>query len=301
MSLVSIGIPVYNGQNYIMDSINSVLCQTFDDFELIISDNASTDDTKKICMEYAGRDRRIRYHRNDENLGYAKNFNKVFELSGGTYFKWISHDDVIHPTFLEKCVRVMDEFPDIIGVFPGMAYIDEFGKVIQYCSKDYSILGDDHAGRLHELMNHEIDGTEIFWSIYSLLRRDVLGKTSLHGTYVAADRVLLLELVLQGKIKHIDDVLLFIRKHPGSSMKICRLPKERYKWVNSERTPFLVFPSWNVTYQQYKAISRYDISMIQKIKGYYEVSRKIVKKDLRTLGGEIKVVGKEFIGMKDFR
>ena len=150
-------------------------------------------------------------------------------------------------------------------------------------------------------MNHEIDGTEIFWSIYSLLRRDVLGKTSLHGTYVAADRVLLLELVLQGKIKHIDDVLLFIRKHPGSSMKICRLPKERYKWVNSERTPFLVFPSWNVTYQQYKAISRYDISMIQKIKGYYEVSRKIVKKDLRTLGGEIKVVGKEFIGMKDFR
>ena len=301
MSLVSIGIPVYNGQNYIRESINSVLSQTFDDFELIISDNASTDDTKEICMEFAGRDSRVRYHRNDENLGYAKNFNKVFELSSGTYFKWIPHDDIIHPTFLEKCIRVMDEFPDVIGVFPGMAYIDERGKVIQYCSKDYSIMGEDHAGRLRELMNLEIDGTEIFWSIYSLLRRDVLGKTSLHGTYVASDRVLLLELVLQGKIKHIDDMLLFIRKHPESSMKICRLPKERYKWANSGRTPLLVFPSWNVAYQHYKTIGRYDVGIIQRFKGYYEVSRKIVKKDLRTLGGEIKVVGKELIGMKDVR
>jgi hypothetical protein len=133
------------------------------------------------------------------------------------------------------------------------------------------------------------------------LRRDVLGKTSLHGTYVAADRVLLLELVLQGKIKHIDDVLLFIRKHPGSSMKICRLPKERYKWVNSAKTPLLVFPSWNVAYQHYKTISGYDIGMMQKIKGYYEISRKIIKKDLRTLGGEVRVVGKELIGMHDVR
>ncbi len=297
MPRVSIGLPVYNGQNYLKESIGSVLCQTYEDFELIISDNASTDHTEDICKEYASQDSRIRYCRNNENLGYAKNFNRVFDLSSGIYFKWISHDDVIHPTFLEKCLYVMDEFPDIIGVFPSLAYIDEVGKVIKYCNKDYNILGKDHLIRLRELMNFEIDGTEIFWSIYSLLRRDILRKTALHGTYVAADRVLLLELILQGKIKQINDTFLYVRKHPESSMNKCHSPRERYKWVNTGAMPIFVFPSWNVSYQQYKTVYQH-MGLLQTMKGYCELTRKIFKKDLRILGGEIKIVAKELIGVR---
>src|SRR5690242_6344650 len=97
---VSIGLPVYNGERFLAEAIDSVLAQTFTDFELIISDNASTDRTPEICKAYAEKDSRIRYYRNEENQGASWNFNRVFELSRGMCFQWLAHDDYIAPGFL---------------------------------------------------------------------------------------------------------------------------------------------------------------------------------------------------------
>ena len=91
---VSIGLPVYNGQEFLEETLHSILNQTFNDFELIICDNASTDRTAEICRSFAKRDRRIRYYRNEINLGAAKNFNGVFFLARGEYLKWSDNDDL---------------------------------------------------------------------------------------------------------------------------------------------------------------------------------------------------------------
>src|SRR5215207_1517689 len=105
---VSVGLPVYNGENYLAEAIDSVLAQTYQNFELIISDNASTDSTEEICRDYAARDRRIRYFREPQNRGAAWNFNHTFELARGEYFKWVAHDDVIGPQYLARTVDQLD-------------------------------------------------------------------------------------------------------------------------------------------------------------------------------------------------
>src|SRR5690349_812781 len=90
---VSIGLPVYNGEKYLLNAIGSLLKQDFEDFELVISDNASTDKTEAMCHEFAAKDKRIRYHRNETNIGATGNYNRVFRLSNGEFFRWASHDD----------------------------------------------------------------------------------------------------------------------------------------------------------------------------------------------------------------
>src|SRR5687767_9303189 len=108
---VSIGLPVFNGESHLALALDSVLAQTFGDFELVISDNGSTDSTRQICEDYAKRDARIRYLRSDENRGAAWNYNRVFERSRGAFFKWMAHDDLIAPQYLERCVEALDRAP----------------------------------------------------------------------------------------------------------------------------------------------------------------------------------------------
>ncbi len=126
---ISIGLPVWNGARYLADAIESILSQTFTDFELIISDNASTDDTAQIAQNFAERDRRIRYHRNEENIGGARNENLTFELSRGRYFRLSAYDDLVEPTLLERCVETLEQDPDAVLCFPETLVIDERGEV----------------------------------------------------------------------------------------------------------------------------------------------------------------------------
>ena len=111
---VSLILPVFNGENYIGEAIESVLAQTYTDFELLISDNASTDKTEVICKKYVKKDSRIQYYRNNINIGAASNFNILFNKCRGEYFQWIAHDDMFEPQFLEKCVDVLDNRPDTV-------------------------------------------------------------------------------------------------------------------------------------------------------------------------------------------
>ena len=102
---VSIGIAVFNGENFLESALRSILAQTFEDFELIISDNASTDRTADICEQYASQDGRVLYLRQPANLGAQPNYNLLVGQARGRYFKWAAHDDMLAPTFLERCVE----------------------------------------------------------------------------------------------------------------------------------------------------------------------------------------------------
>ena len=125
---ISIGLPVFNGEKYIEESIEAILAQTYTDYEFIISDNASTDRTQEICLGYAKSDERRKYHRSSTNLGAAPNYNRAFDLSSGIFFKWAEFDHLIAPEFIMKCYEVLEQNPKVVLCSPLSTIIDENGN-----------------------------------------------------------------------------------------------------------------------------------------------------------------------------
>ncbi len=210
---VSIGLPVYNGESYIAEALDSIVSQTFTDFELVISDNASTDATVEICEGYASRDGRIVFHRNEMNRGAAWNYNRVFALSRGEYFKWASHDDRCAPTFLERCVAALDANPDVVISYPRSTVIDAEGATVEMEEDDLPLDSPDVVRRFAGCLSpmklcHNV--------IFGLMRRSVLAKTGLIGAYLASDRYLIAEMSLHGPLEEIPERLFFRRKHTAN-------------------------------------------------------------------------------------
>src|SRR4051812_3303201 len=127
---VSIGVPVYNGDRFLAATLDSILAQTFSDFEVAIVDNASTDRTAEISRAYAARDPRIQYRRNVVNIGAMRNFNLAFRLARGAYFKWWAADDLCRPTFLARCVDALDANPSAVLAYTRAVRIDEHGRTL---------------------------------------------------------------------------------------------------------------------------------------------------------------------------
>lgn len=212
-SRVSVGIPVFNGENYLEEALQSILAQSYQDFELIISDNASTDRTEEICKSYAAQDERIRYYRSAENLGAAKNFNHVFELSRGEYFKWAAHDDLIAPDFLLKCVDVLDKDIGIVLCYSKATIIDEYGRCLE--TYERKIRTDSSKPRKRFFSNLLCRG---WFHIFGLIRASALQMTPLMGNHAAGDSLLLTRLNFLGPFHEIPEYLLSLRKHPQQSM-----------------------------------------------------------------------------------
>ncbi|MGJ5629989.1 glycosyltransferase family 2 protein [Nostoc sp. CALU 1950] len=212
---LSIGLPVYNGEKFIKAAIDSLLAQTFEDFELIISDNASTDKTEEICRAYAEQDKRICYYRNDKNIGCARNFNRVFKLSSGEYFKWAAYDDLHSPDFIKKCVEVLDQDPSIILCHSQAYFIDEQGNYLQ----NYNIKLKADALKPHERF-HELLIKHLCYQCYGVIRASALRMIPPMGGYGNADGILLLRLGLLGRFYEIPEYLFFPRSHPQQSMSM---------------------------------------------------------------------------------
>lgn len=218
---LSIGLPVYNGEPFLAAALDSILNQTFEDFELIISDNGSTDGTAEICLAYAARDGRIRYYRSEVNRGASWNFNHVFALSSGEYFKWSAADDLIAPTFLEQCRSVLVADPDVVLVYPKSMCIDETGTSLD----DYDSImshqqwSPDRAAQFRQVIEEFEYNGGASANVYNfgLIRRSALQKTRLLGNYIMADCNVVSFLALLGRFHELPQHLLFLRAHPGSS------------------------------------------------------------------------------------
>ncbi len=133
--LVSIGVPIYNEEKYLPEMLNSLLGQDFQDFELIISDNASDDGTSDICKAYVARDQRIHYHRNERNIGSVGNFNQAFELASGEYFMWASGHDLWEPSFISRCLEVLRDNVSVVSCHPHAVWIDTAGQPVEWIDK----------------------------------------------------------------------------------------------------------------------------------------------------------------------
>lgn len=225
---VSIGLPVYNGEDYLERSIQSLLAQTREDFELIISDNHSSDRTPEICARYAGIDPRIRFLRNDKNLGAAENYNRVFRESSGRYFKWASHDDLCAPEFLERCVEVLEGDPSVVLCFPRTSFIGGDGEMLGLYEENDDFADERPSARFRTWLF----GRSGPWcnSVFGVIRSDVLRETPLIGKYNSSDVILLGELLLRGRVVRIEDVLFFRRDHAGRSVRANPDEESRAAW-----------------------------------------------------------------------
>jgi glycosyltransferase involved in cell wall biosynthesis len=251
MPTVTIGLPVFNGEAFLHQAVNSILAQTYTDFELLISDNCSTDGTAAVCQSYLTADQRIRYMRQPENIGAAKNYNKLVALSSGKYFKWAAHDDVLAPRFLEECVRALERDPGVVLAFARTQLIGEDGEPIPArpvhngrplpdrdppSSSDFVIgkvrgadyqqtASPDPVARFREVL-FTYDST---YPVFGVMRRSALERTRRHDSYFGSDRVLLAHLALLGRYARIDAPLFLNRTHPGQASSLSR--RNRARWI----------------------------------------------------------------------
>ncbi len=222
MPKLSIGLPVYNGEAYLAAEIESLLAQTFSDFEIIISDNGSTDASALIAQEYAARDPRITFLRYDENLGGAWNWNNTFAHASGEYFKWAAHDDVHDPRYLERCIAVLEREPSVVLCYTAARYIDPEGKPIEDDEGKAIVGGRRNDGchlrqRQPHLRLYHYLGRYPMHVLFGVVRREALARTRGLGRYSSADRILVAEIALQGQLHEIDEELFIRRLHPAMS------------------------------------------------------------------------------------
>ncbi len=206
---LSIGLPVYNGEPFLAQAVDALLAQTFTDFELIISDNASTDDTERIARSYLS-DPRVRYIRQERNIGSAHNHNAVIEAARGEFFKWASDDDLYGPELLRRCIEALDARPEVVLAHCATAFIDEAGEITNVESYPLRTDVGDVVVRFRSLLY-----TQGGDDIYGVIRTSAMRAVGRHGSYHLADRVIVAELALHGRFHQVDEPLYFRRDHQG--------------------------------------------------------------------------------------
>jgi len=214
---VSIGMPVYNGEKFIRQALDSLLDQTFTDFELVISDNASTDETQQICLEYAAKDKRICYYRNDVMSEAITNFNRVLTLAIGQYFMWAAYDDKWEPSFVACLVQALDANPQAVLAFCRFVNIDGDGHLISTSKMNWAkIFLRSKFSQFAFMTISDETTTQRANLIYGLLRREDLlesgGMISVPGTdYCGEDILTLLRLLARWNFVIVDQVLFQYR------------------------------------------------------------------------------------------
>jgi glycosyltransferase involved in cell wall biosynthesis len=286
---VSIGLAVYNGEKFIEDAIKSILAQTYRDFELIISDNNSTDETDEICRRYAAHDDRIRYSRHAANIGGANNENSTVRLARGEYFRWAAYDDVCAPDLLEKHVAVLDREPSVVLCFSMVNEIDENGKVMNVISLKQGL-----SPKAHERFSQLADPKHHCEIFYGLVRTDILRKTRLQQNYTDSDRTLLAELSLYGPFYEIPEPLFFKRYH---NQNIYVNMRTRMAWFDPSLKGRFVFPYWMQFFDYLTTISRVPLPVSEKLQCYGYMVRWFWK-HARNLAGDILLPIFALLGIK---
>lgn len=246
---VSIGLPVYNGETFVEEAIGSLLAQQDVALELLIGDNASTDATEEIVREAIRGDDRARVLRSSSNRGAAWNYNRLVEAANGTYFKWAAHDDLCAPTFVARCLEVMEADPGVSLCYPRAVDIDSDGRVVhEHPSMAYAD-GPRPSARAREVLRFRSPCLESF----GLTRREQLLRTAMIGPYTSSDRTLFFELALQGRFHEVPEVLFLHRQHADRSVHKYRDPRDRDAWFDPARRDQFTLPHWRFVGEHVRA------------------------------------------------
>lgn len=247
---LSIGVPVYNGERFLPGLMENLTSQTFRDFEIVISDNASTDRTAEICNDWMRRDERVRYHRNPTNIGASGNFNKVFEICRAPLFKWAACDDSYGPTYLEACVGILDRNRDVVVAQTDVICIDDQGRPFQRDEKDgtfiipgttlrYAVdpvdVGESPvaATRFADVLFRCRSNAQIF----GVMRREALAATDLLPSFLGSEKATVLELALIGRFQQHREALFYRCYHPGITE--VKSNDESRLYISTDRSTYL--------------------------------------------------------------
>ena len=206
---VSVGLIVYNGERYLESAIETLLAQTYTDFELIISDNGSTDGTERIGRETVERDSRVRYARSDVNRGVSWNLNNVVHLARGTYFMWAGHDDIHGPEFIARCVAALEADPDVVYAYGTTYLMDGDGHVFGREANHFNLASRSPNKRFWEQLI--VRGGQNF---YGMIPLATLRSIAPHGSTPWAERVMYAELSMRGRFVLVPGHLFYWRRHP---------------------------------------------------------------------------------------
>jgi glycosyltransferase involved in cell wall biosynthesis len=278
---LSIGLPVLNGAAHLREALHSVLDQTFSDFELIISDNASTDGTEEICRDVASSDQRVRYIRQPKNLGASANFNFAMNAATGYYFKWFAHDDVLAPTYFEKCLRVLDDSPTAAIVFPRRTYIDFHGKPAQPFVPDPI----DSLDGISFKQLVQLPGGIFPRIVFGVARTSDWRRTRGFRPCNAADLALVAEMRLIGEFREISETLFFQRIHHGSPEQIMRGNRrgeaEWFDPANAKRK--IQLSSLRLLKEHFAGIHHANLPVRQRYAAYLAMTHYIKARAMRAL------------------
>lgn len=286
--LVSVGIPVYNGERYLAQAIESVLNQHYDRLEVIISDNASTDNTPDICQYYARQDRRIRYTRNERNMGAAFNYNRLVDLARAPYFKWMAHDDVCAPTLIGSCLNVLEREPAVALCYAPTTFIDEGGSPIRTIRDGFHFRDHRPSERFRRFLPLARGWMNPVFGVY---RTDVLRQTQRIGSYPSSDMILIADITLRGEVHELSESLFFRREHQRMSVRANPSMLERQRWFDPAYRGRAPMVHWRWVAEFLRIIHRAPVALSEKAQCVLALTRWL-KWTRRELVGEMIVAAR---------
>lgn len=290
--VVSVGLPVYNGERYLAEGIESTLAQTYSDLELIISDNGSTDATPMIASEYARKDRRVRFYRSDSNNGAAWNYNHVFALARGRYFRWAPADDKFHPESVAECVAVLEAHPDVVLCYPQTILIDSEGSEIGTYDDDLDLRFEDVVQRFRAAIRRN----GLVSAMYGLMRSDAMRRTALFPGHPGSDVTFLAELTLHGRFVEIPRPLFFRRMHEAASTSLTSIEAVQ-EWFDPRRKDQLILYHWTHLLSHVRSALRAPLSARDRTRVIVTLLRWLVEcRD--KFGPELLVAFRRFLGRR---
>jgi glycosyltransferase involved in cell wall biosynthesis len=256
---VSIGMPIYNEEKFLEASVASILNQDYDNFELIISDNASSDKTELICLELAQKDSRIKYIRNDINIGAIANFSQVFDLATGEYFMFAGGHDLWSLDFIKNCLKTLQEFPSSVLAFPSTIWINEADQPISKETPFYDTRGFDVISRY----------LFVLWGpmnpVYGLIRMDALKKVRVDIQMLGGDLIILIELSFLGQFAYVNDASWYRRIKNGEESRKQKI--QRYKDTLFSRFTILssILLHLKIPFELFRSIFKAKLNFLDKL------------------------------------
>jgi glycosyltransferase involved in cell wall biosynthesis len=297
MTRVSVGLPVYNAERYLTEALDDLLAQSHTDLDIVISDNGSTDRTQEVCEQYAAKDGRIRYLRQDRNRGAGWNHNEVLKNARAPYFRWYAHDDRLDPTCIEVCATVLDANPQTILAWPLTTVIDDAGQVGYEYRDDLPFDNSTPTTRLRSLLGFKTEETllHMCYPMYGVIRRDVLLGTHMHGTIVSADTVLLCELALRGHWQLVPQRLFYNRRHANSSA-VDKSPEELAAYLDTRHSGVFPMPITRLGIGYVRAVLTAPLTFRERLQCLGVVAGWFVShRRWRIIVGEFKLRGGQFL------
>ena len=310
MPEISVGLPVYNGEAFLTETLEALLAQTEPDFEIIVSDNSSRDATPQIAREFAARDSRVKYFRTDRVLPPSENHTRTYQLSSGKYFKWAAHDDIHAPTFLERCLEALERDRTVVLAYPKVTIIDSQGRHLHEYNYKLQTDAPNPSTRFGALVraNHRVHGA---FEIYGLVRSEAFRCVPPEGNYPRADSVFLARLALLGRFYQLPEVLFYSRQHETRSvrqlpgrMKNGRTRLHKYigsgpapplEWWDPSKKNVIDFPEWRIAREYFASIKNASISTGERSKCLVEMAQWLVTHGCLKLARDLVLAGEQYL------